>query len=150
MIRKIKSKIFLSLLFFIITLFMSGCVSEKNPKLPYYGVFTQINGELVELKQYIGEPSVKELTSNNPVEIDFQHQNIYLWQPEIDTDTLYLYSRDDFTGFIDIIATPLKDGIFQVKPAVSIVPGFYCLAQGGLMISPSEIPFWCFQAGPNI
>jgi hypothetical protein len=37
----------------------------------------------------------------------------------------------------------------QLIPSNELTDGIYCLAQGGPLASPIDVPFWCFRIGGN-
>ena len=141
-----ESKILQTIVIILFMCLLIGCTSEKKIELPYYGAFTNVNNDIVEIDMYMGEPLANRLTFSNLVELDFQEQGIYLWWAEIDFDTLFMISMDNHSGFIDYVVTPLENDVFQIKPRDYLQPGIYCLAQGGYLMSPVDIPYWCFQA----
>ena len=122
---------------------------SKEPKLdfPHYGAFTIINKEITEIPRIMGEPRIDDVINNNPVEIDFENNHFYLWWPEVDFDTLYFVPLDDYSYIVEYNVTPLENEILQISPREIPQPGVYCLAQGGYLKSPIDVPFWCFQIG---
>ena len=51
------------------------------------------------------------------------------------------------SGLIPLELVSKKDGVHEIRPAKSLLPGDYCLMLGATYLMPEEVSHWCFKVG---
>ena len=74
---------------------------------------------------------------------------ILIWYPQISLDYFVFGSMEPKKEMLQYKISPWNEEVLQLIPSNELADGIYCLAQGGPLASPIDVPFWCFRIGGN-
>lgn len=135
-----RSCIRLSLL--LLLLFLTSCGGSSEP--PYFGVFLEEDGELLEMIEFRGKPDSPTAdgipSTSNPEPI------IVMWNPNV---VLNYLGMSSLTGAGQVgYNVSLRDGdILEIRPVQSLANDTYCLTQGDPLLPFQSLSNWCFRVG---
>lgn len=125
------------------SLLFASCGRSSEP--PYFGVFLEEDGELVEMVQFRGKPDSPTATgipsTSNPEPV------IVMWNPDVVLEFLNMSSLTG-AGQISYNVSPREGDILEIRPVQSLANDTYCLTQGDPLLPFQSLSNWCFRVGP--
>jgi hypothetical protein len=127
-------------------------INPKKIELPYYGAFIISDGNTVsELYEFRGEPQSYKLYSPDvPIFKTSEEITILIWHPMINLDYFMFIQLEPYKDLVSFRISPFNEEVLQLIPSNGLDDGFYCMAQGGPLASPIDVPYWCFGIGDSI
>jgi len=114
-------------------------------------VKTLIFDTVSELYEFGGEPRSNKLNySNVPVFKTSEEIDILIWHPMINLEYFMFIKLEPYKDLVPYRVSPFNEEVLQLIPSDGLDDGYYCMAQGGPLASPIDVPYWCFGIGEGI